>query len=279
MTSPRLRLKDGVTPQAAASVLRKAADDGSGVTPSAGQSVARLVNAYLQWVETTEQHLRWMSPQPELAGMLHTERYWRIREISEGSVRPFPLVDAETAAQTDALRSLAVELEERVARLSMVTGHLTILDTHVLLHYLPPEQIDWPRVVGQTEIRLVVPLRVIEELDKKKYTAKPKLADRARRLLPQLHAVMGTGGSPGRLRDGVTIEVPIDSRSRHSDADQEILDTCHELALISGTQVALVTGDTGMALRAEAQDIHVVGLPEELLRNPPDRSDGDVPVQ
>jgi hypothetical protein len=202
--------------------------------------------------------------------MLQTERAWRIRDLNATSVRPFPLVQAELAAQIESLRGFADELDSRVARIVMVSGHLTVLDTHVLLHYQPPEQVNWQALVGQAAVRLVIPLRVIEELDEKKYTARSNLAERARRLLSQLRVVMAPGGAPGRLRDGVTVEVPLEGggRARSADADQEVLDTCRELALVSGQPVTLVTADTGMTLRAEAQGIRVIAPPEELLRSP-----------
>jgi hypothetical protein len=48
--------------------------------------------------------------------------------------------------------------------------------------------------------------------------------------------------------------VPIDPgpRNRPEDADEEVLNTCRELSLLSSQDVTLVTGDTGMRLRAQA---------------------------
>jgi hypothetical protein len=60
--------------------------------------------------------------------------------------------------------------------------------------------------------------------------------------------VLGTGppGSPG-------------------DADTEILETAHDLRRLSGRPVTIVTGDTGMALRAETEGIPSVAMPEDLF--------------
>jgi predicted ribonuclease YlaK len=112
---------------------------------------------------------------------------------------------------------------------------------------------------------------VIEELDAKKYAQRRDLADRARRILPQLLRVVGTGGSPGELRDGVTIEVPVDPglRRRPADADEEVLSTCHELQQLTGRDITLVTADTGMRLRAQAHGLVVLTMPETYERQRP----------
>jgi predicted ribonuclease YlaK len=152
-----------------------------------------------------------------------------------------------------------------------------VLDTNVLLHFQPPDQVDWPAVVGTPEGRLVLPLRVVEELDEKKYTARDNLADRARRLLSQLQTQLATSaGGPTPLRENVTIEVPVDDgpRRRTLDADQEILDTCRELQS-GGQGVTLVTDDTGMNLRGTAQGTRVVAMPETYLRRKPKPESGD----
>jgi predicted ribonuclease YlaK len=97
----------------------------------------------------------------------------------------------------------------------------------VLLNFLPPAQVDWPAVIATSPVRLVLPVRVIEELDEKRYIARDDLADRARRLLSQLRAQLAlSAGGPTFLREAVTIEVPVDDepRQRTLDADQEILD-------------------------------------------------------
>jgi predicted ribonuclease YlaK len=200
--------------------------------------------------------------------MVQTERYWRIRAIDAATVRPSPLVDAETTLQHEALEQLVVELQERVRRLSRAPGQITVLDTNVLLHYQEPAKVDWVSVLGVATVRLVIPLRVVEELDAKKYAPNDKLAARARALLPQLERLVGPAGAPAELRDGVTIEVPVDTgrRDRPADADAEILETCLELARLTDQRVILVTADTAMRLRARAQSTSVEALPEGYLR-------------
>jgi predicted ribonuclease YlaK len=103
-------------------------------------------------------------------------------------------------------------------------------------------------------VRLIVPLRVVEEFDAKKYSGS-KRPERARALLPRLEALVGRDGSPGSVANGVTIEVPVEprSRSRPADADEEILAFCAELPQLVGATATLVTADTAMRLRAGAK--------------------------
>jgi predicted ribonuclease YlaK len=113
-------------------------------------------------------------------------------------------------------------------------------------------------------VRLVIPLRVIEELDAKKYTDSERLRRRARERLPKLYALVGAGGAPKVLPNGHgTLEVFIEPgpRVRPADADTEILETAHELAQLSGSKAIIVTGDTAMRLRAEAEGLATVTMP------------------
>jgi predicted ribonuclease YlaK len=143
-----------------------------------------------------------------------------------------------------------------------------VLDTHVLLHYQPVDQIPWPAVLGAQSVRLVIPLRVIEEIDAKKYARAANLAKRARNVLPSLERLVGPAGAPGRLTQEVTIEVPVETgpRYRPEDADEEILETCRELEQFTGQHVTLVTGDTAMRLRAQANAIPTRELPDNYAR-------------
>jgi hypothetical protein len=82
--------------------------------------------------------------------------------------------------------------------------------------------------------------------------------------LPLLEQLVGDDGSPRRLHEHFTIEVPVEPgpRSRPSDADEEILTLCAELPQLTGAAVTLITGDTGMRLRARAQGTAVATIPD-----------------
>lgn len=148
-----------------------------------------------------------------------------------------------------------------------------MLDTNSLLHYEPPESIPWTNIVGRSPVRLVIPLRVIEEVDAEKYSPSRRLRDRARSVLPHIADRVGLWGDSVPLAEGVTLEVLVEPgrRERPEDADEEILDICRELWDFSGRPeggVTLVTNDIAMRLRADAiGGIKPISLPEAYLRD------------
>lgn len=266
------RLREGTLPLNAEGRLRDVATQGRNIAGgSAGESVAIHQNSYLAWVGTTESQLRNIFIDPTNWEHLYGERHWQIYGLGEDSPRAIEMINKELNLQADWLDGLADYLKELVDRVRAAPGQITVLDTNVLLHFMPPDQVDWAQVVGVSQVRLVLPLRVVEELDEKKYTARDDLADRTRRLLSQLRAQLApTAGGPTELRSNVTIEVPVDDeqRRRTLDSDQEILDTCRELQS-GGGSVVLVTDDAGMTLRAAAQATAVIAMPETYLRRKP----------
>jgi PIN domain len=117
---------------------------------------------------------------------------------------------------------------------------------------LPPSQIEWADVIG-SPARLVVPLRVVRELDDKKATNTKPLRQRAEKRLHQL-AGYTLGDGPHEVRSDIGIEVVGSLDLDHSaerrppiPADVEVLDTCEALATYNGgSGVCLLTGDLGM---------------------------------
>ena len=235
MAPTRVRLKPGIPPVDAIRVLREQIQAADRIVSGASADHA-VREAYVRWVETAESQLSWLTYDPALVEMLHTERFWRIHDLHQKLPRPFPLVTAERDLQRAVLTQLTQDLERRVQRLSAAGGRIAVLDTNILLHYLPPDQITWTEALGTGGWRLMIPLRVIEELDAKKYSGSKTLGPRSRDLLPRLERLIGEAGEPRELQPGVTLEVPVDPgpRSRPQDADEEILAFCAELPHSSG---------------------------------------------
>jgi predicted ribonuclease YlaK len=134
------------------------------------------------------------------------------------------------------------------------------------------DMVDWKEVVGIEPVRLFLPITVVDELDELKYTGKDRVRGKARAALANLERAVGQGGSPGRLTEGVTIEVELalSDDPRDQDADRSIISVCIELEQLAGTpnSVSLVTGDAGMRLRAAQRDVSVVAMPVKYLREP-----------
>jgi hypothetical protein len=238
---------------------------------SGGATDFQHADRYMNWVQAAQGQVRNLFTDLDTRNHFHSTAYWAIRNPAYQGFRDIELINTEATEQTEWLNTLADQLTELDNRLTSAPGTITVLDTNVLLHYQPPDQVDWLTLIDVEKVRLVLPLRVVEEMDEKKYARRDDLADRARRLLTHLWAMLApTAGGPVELRENVTIEVPIETghRSRPLDADQEILDTCEEISNV-GHEVVLITGDTGIGLRALAIPLKVVQMPEEYLRNRP----------
>ena len=269
-----LALKDGVQPTHAARTLRQWSEWlGSLAGPSGGASIESRRNDYLNKVERVEETLRYCFSDPARWTGLRGERHWMICSLSPSSPTLARLITEEAEEQQRYLSGLADQLDRFASRLDAAPGDLVVLDTNVLLHYHPPWQVKWDEVLGsQAPVRLVLPLRVIEELDMAKYRDRDKIAQRARDLLSQLWKVLEPSkGGPAALegRPGVTVEVFLDDepRRRTLDADAEILEQCRTLRAVGGP-VSLVTADTGLSIRAVALGIPVVPMPDKYLRKP-----------
>jgi PIN domain len=260
-------LRPGVEPANAASTLRALAASALHAS-AAGHEWYQVRDAYLQWVETVESQLPHLTSDLSLIAAVQGDHYWRLQDSTARFARPLPMIEGELSRQQDRFESLARELERRRDRIASAPGSIVIVDTNVLLHYQPPEQIPWPEIIGSSPVRLVVPLRVVEELDLKKWGANDRLSARARDLLPRLLKALGPAGAPGGLREDVTIEVPIPSRPRlrPADADEEVLSTCEELTALSGQDAVLVTADTAMTIRAQASGITVKAMADRFKR-------------
>jgi hypothetical protein len=257
--------------------LREQIQRAEGV-PNASPLTLGLRNAYLDWVDVCEGQLASLTHDPDVVSMLQTERYrqiWQIgldgtpEEVVARHARAYALIRAETSFQAEALRILVVDLDERIERAGPDRGEITVLDTNVLLHFQRPDQVPWTRFLERPSVRLVLPLRVVEELDAKKYSdGRGALAERARTLLPWIESAIESGDP---IRENTTLEILVDGR-RHlkpQDADREVLDTCHELRQFSGQRVRLVTTDTAMLVRARHEGIEAVKMPAEYERQRP----------
>jgi hypothetical protein len=163
MRSRRLRLKSGADPSNAVIALNSLINDGRTVIASVGGATltgpgaVRLAEAYVTWVENIELQFAALSFDDDLIEPLHTERYWRIRQLHEGPVRPVAMVQAEIDRQTRWLQTLKQDLQTRLNKAGDAPGVPAVLDTNVLLEFLLPDQVDWSSIIGAPEVRLVVP--------------------------------------------------------------------------------------------------------------------------
>jgi PIN domain len=227
-------------------------------------------DTYVHWANRTEQELRGILDRSQALEVFENPRHRDVCVMVPGS-QLISMVHAEIDAKAGEFRAMASALVEARDRMRGSSGFPAIIDTNVLLEFLLPNQIKWHEVVGEPT-RLMLPLRVIEEVDAKKYDPKGRLRQVARDLIPWLENLFpGSTSGPVPLEDpdASTIEILLADRPRHrpSDADEEILDVYQEVRLLAG-RAKLVTADGGMRLRARAEQVDVVAMPDKYLRSP-----------
>lgn len=258
-----MRLRPGVTAMRALESLRTLDTDLGNILPS------QIPDSYLKWVEDAEVQLRSLFADDALADGLLSQRYFHIRQLIPNSVqaRPWPLVDAERALQKSRLDQAVAELKSYAA-LADRTGHPFVLDTHVFLHYTLFTDIDWVKEFDCEQVRLIVPLIVLDELDDKTFSHNKRLARRADKVLRAFDGFLETMTTDGvsEVRKGVTVEILGDDKShqRRTNSDSEIIDRAQFFHQVIEKPVTMVTGDRGLRVRSKARSIQVVMMPSHL---------------
>lgn len=169
--------------------------------------------------------------------------------------------------QARSLEQARAELEA-LKNLADRPGLPIVYDTNMLNHWRAPGEILWRKVLkAQGEdvpfARLVVPLRVIDELDSQKH-GQGQLAERATAAIRYLERILAGSqpGQPVELRQGVVLEVWLDEDDRGGDADLSILRCAADLDSIhTDTGARVLTDDYGMRLRAKQTGLKSVQLP------------------
>lgn len=227
-------------------------------------------NAYMNWAEECERQLRNIFADPQIINGVYTDRYWHIAGRT-APAREAALIMAEVRVQRERLQQLATTLEG-YQRLGDREGTLLVLDTNVLLHFQRIDKIRWREVYPADKIRIVLPLVVLDELDRKR-TAGGKISRRARSATRPLDERQSEFEELGHiiLPDFTTVEYLLDPRGhrRLSDADEEILDRATFLHRVTGRPVYVVTDDLPMRVRATAREngVRAIPMPEKFRRD------------
>lgn len=225
---------------------------------------------YLNWTHSVELFFRSYFTGFRLE-RLYTDRFWHGQSLAESSPYAPGLLNNEREIQLAFLQQLREALSREEKRQADLKGiPIAVLDTHVLLHFQLFTEVAWGSVLSTAPVRVAVPLRVIDELDRHKASRRRDIAERAGVVLRHLQKrLSGLVDRPQALRPGVTLEIArvpeIDTDAYVPPvwADIEILDTCDATAIFAGSPVTLVTGDYGMQLRASFRGIETFVMPED----------------
>ena len=259
----RVRLAPGVDPaRAIAEINQLAGGVGAAVSPLSRNHPIDQHNDYVRWATDLEVHLGSVLLREDAQAFFDNPRHRDICSMLAGD-QLTTLISTELEVKRRDLLEMVNYLRGQVAR--MQGGGLPIVvDSNALLEYQRPDSVNWKALLG-VEARLMIPLRVIEEINDKKHSNSERLRSAARRLVPWIAKQFPNGDrGPVRLRDDATIELILAERPRYrpSDADEEILDVAHEVSQFAG-RVKVMTGDLGMQLRATSEGLEVLVPPEE----------------
>ena len=130
---------------------------------------------------------------------------------------------------------------------------------------------------------MLVPIIIVDELDRLKETKDKRVRWRAGYTLAVLNRLFPDGTGRARLRPGdvvpgpdgltrseVTIELVVDppGHARLPDNDDEIIDRVLAIELLADRKVTLLTCDTGQSMRARHVGLKAVKLSKDIEEEP-----------
>ncbi len=229
-----------------------------------------LAHKYLVWVESAERSLGANFGREAIERLL-SDRYWQIVQLDGRNHRVSRLIENEVLVQIERLDGLLTLLRRAAA--SMVLDEeetILVLDTNVFIYGLPVKQARWDELVDTRDCRIVVPLAVVDELDRVKDFGKDA-SHAARSALKDLGAIYGGQLNAERqhVRAHVSIQLLGESPGhvRQPRVDDEIIRQALIIESLTQRSPVIVTRDYGMRFRAFAASTPVLDLPPTFVRS------------
>ena len=255
-----------------AEALASAATDG---TNRLSGTASDIVNGYLTWVSNQVRMLQARLTADDLDRLLTSPRYWATLANPLAVPSTVSAVIEEVQYRARLMNEAVTELTQATEAWRPVDGlytNLVVVDTNFWIEQVNSfDKTDWHEVVNsadgpsapamQDELRLVVPMVVIDELDAltHKSNLRPKVTGATRWLYRHL------GNAPARpamltaatdTRGVVTAQLVFEphAHTRLPNNDDEIVETAVRLRDLLGhpaKQVFFLTYDAGAAFRAK----------------------------
>jgi hypothetical protein len=254
-----------------------------------GAAQRRLAD-YLEWTTTAARFLGSQIRAADLAALVFTPGYSRLLPLA-GTMTGDDmntqrvlnaLVSQELDQRVTAFEAAITALDAQVRRWSAY-GHFVVPDTGFYIRH--PEKLEavefGPLIdVRQSPVHVLVPIVVVDELDRLKEIKDRHVRWRAGYTLAVIDRVLEDPRRPGRLRAGdvdappggiarsdVTMEIVFDppGHVRLPIADDEIVDRCLAIEPLAGRKVTLLTYDTGQSTRARAAGLEVKKLTAQIV--------------
>jgi rRNA-processing protein FCF1 len=253
---------------------------------SHGHTQLDLYNSYLSWVNESVRMLRHHVSPEDLERLVLTKRCWLLQSMAGSAVGPLAvLVETEIDDRLTVLNDARGSLEEQIKRWSR-PGWFVVADTTVFCQAAKLEKLDLGEILGSRHdpVHLLVPMVIVDELDRLKQSSKKDLRWRAQYTLAVLDRVLSGASKTARLQDEdfsaldtgeiprgeVTVEIVPDppGHARLPINDDEIIDRALAIQSLSGRNVTLLTYDTGQNHRARDVGLKVKKLTEPIGEEP-----------
>jgi hypothetical protein len=260
---------------------------------SSGSAHKRLL-AYLEWANLAVRMLGNQISSGDLDRLVLTRRH----ELLLSGVGT--MASPETGVQRVVNDLVALELDQRVevfdaaikaldAQITRWSSPLTLVvadSSFYVEHPQKLEAVDFAPLVGalQSDLHLMVPIVVVDELDGLKQSKDKHVRWRAGYTLAVLDRLFSNTTGPAKLRAGdavipgpdgtgrgqITIELLFDppGHVRLPINDDEIIDRTLAVEALAAGQVTLLTYDTGQSTRARAAGLRVNKLTKEIGEEP-----------
>lgn len=234
---------------------------------------------YQRWSTTTADYLSSYFELADVERIMLSQRHWVLHTLAVADNGPaiLDLVRAERARLERELTLAIEQLGSVAARWNGVsrTTKLLMPDTNVYCHndaYF--DDIDWLKLAGSSEARLLIPMAVVRELDRHKRTSRQvKVSDnndqslrtRARVTSRRIREAFGSPEWVVRLQPrGAEAELLLDEPAHRpdDDSDAEIIDRALAVKELLGRDVTIITGDGGMQFQASVAGLGVINLYE-----------------
>lgn len=216
-------------------------------------------NAYNEWAQQAIGRLSFCLRPAEIDRLVTTSRHWLLQGLDPATRANSlaSLVDLEAVQVTGRLSAAVEEFQSDLLRWRR-PGRVVVPDTNVYLHHPTPfDETDWHQVLGTDEsLRIVVPLVIVDELDRHKHSGKQEVRARARVTLKAIDKLLPDPQEPVSVKlangSAFRFEMLLDplGHLRLPSADDEIVDRVAALTPLLDNPPLLVTYDTGAALRA-----------------------------
>ncbi|MET8181346.1 PIN domain-containing protein [Streptomyces sp. NPDC005336] len=251
---------------------------------SAGQSSAyhRLLH-YLEWAEDSARQLRNQVSAADLTALVLTPRHDTLLNGvghlagTEQQRLVNLLVDQELADRIETLESAIYLLKEAIVRWDGPEWFVVADSSFYIQNPVMLADADLHKILGLPSgehIRVLFPIAIVDELDALKESGKHQSRWRALHTLGLLDGTLNGAtfgilhqanptGQADEVRGQVSLEIVLDQPGhvRLPIADDEIIDRAVAIQSLSGSEVRLLTCDTGQHTRGRAAGLKVTKVP------------------